>query len=677
MGNNKMRILMFLTLFLILYSNNYSQSPNGFDCGFVDSSGALSSSIFGNSFNGVTKPIRTDLSGDTTSPSSAVFPVIIVFVQYKNDIDDWQWPTNQVPIYLDSLIAQTKSYNSNWWDAYNEQTEPISDYWLELSRGIFHVTGKTFSVILDKFDYEYTSDHEINLEVWRKINEEISDWSEFDKWRDTLINNETKFYYEPDGYVDMIYKIHKNYSGPLWDKRGYAHLTSSQFDFSEVLVDTTRNIKIGYGYRGKGSGVTVSFTARKFINFNVLQHEHGHCLYANGHIAYGKVAFGAGSEGFFSPYEMILLKYQNADTVIFSSQVQYSLKDYSSRDNSNGEILRVPIQGNECFLLASRGHVSKWDRVMLGDTTQIIGPFEYNENYGKGLYIYHVNSYGIVYPNGSIILPQDLECADGLWYWSNRGQTQRYAWDAGYCFNASSWTYYLRDSVSYSNDGGLNYSPADGISHAFQIWAGVGSINSDACQVGTNRLFTNSEQIYPNEEVLGDRYDAWNVGYNEIFSPYSSPNTNTWANGNSGIFIWYQSFNSSTKEAIIKIYKGAVGEQLSLDSVLHLTPPSRPMGIKVDYYPESENYMRPIITWNHNQEPDMLRTDSSKRYRIWRATQSTMSYVPTYYILLKTLDINAGTDPEFIDTSIVALGSAWPGMGEQMEYPVRYTVQAV
>ena len=177
--------------------------------------------------------------------------------------------------------------------------------------------------------------------------------------------------------------------------------------------------------------------------------------------------------------------------------------------------------------------------------------------------------------------------------------------------------------------------------------------------------------------LFGDRYDGWNVGYNEVFSPYSSPNTNTWANVNSGIFIWYQSFNSSTKEAIIKIYKGAVGEQLSLDSVLHLTPPSRPMGIKVDYYPESENYMRPIITWNHNQEPDMLRTDSSKRYRIWRATQSTMSYVPTYYILLKTLDINAGTDPEFIDTSVVALGSAWPGMGEQMEYPVRYTVQAV
>ena len=29
------------------------------------------------------------------------------------------------------------------------------------------------------------------------------------------------------------------------------------------------------------------------------------------------------------------------------------------------------------------------------------------------------------------------------------------------------------------------------------------------------------------------------------------------------------------------------------------------------------------------------------------------------------------------DTSIIALGSGWPGMGEQIQYPVRYKVQAI
>lgn len=121
-----------LTFFLLLNcSISISQSQFGFECGFIDSSGLGNSLSFSN-FNGLTKPVRTDLSGDTLSPSDAVFPVIIVFVQFKDDNNDWQWPTNQAPIYLDSLIAETKSYNSNWWDAYDEDKEPISDYWLEL-----------------------------------------------------------------------------------------------------------------------------------------------------------------------------------------------------------------------------------------------------------------------------------------------------------------------------------------------------------------------------------------------------------------------------------------------------------------------------------------------------------------------------------------------------------------
>jgi len=672
---------LIIIIFLTISSVVYSQSQYGFDCGFTDSSGALNSSIFGSSFTGLNKPIRTDLSGDSSSPSNSVFPIIIVFVQFKNDNNDWQWPTNSAPIYLDSLISQTKSYNSNWWDAYNEQTEPLSDYWLELSRGKFHVTGKAFSVVLDKFDYQYTTDHELNLEVWRKINDSIPDWRVYDKWRDTTINNQKKFYYEPDGYVDMIYKIHKRYGGPLATYRGYAHLTASQYDYDSILVDTTNQIKVGYGFRGKGSGLTLSWTARKHLILSVLPHEHGHYLYANGHITYGKVSYGPGADGYFSPYEMILLNYQSADTVNFNSQVQYSLKDYSSRDNSNGEILRVPIQGNnECFLIASRGRISKWDKPMLGDSSQIIGSYEYNGNYGKGLYIYHVNDLGIIYPNGYNIQPQDEECADGIWYWSNRGQTQRYAWDAGYCYNASSWTYYLRDSVSYNNDEGWNYSPADGRSHAFPIWAGIGKINSDACLMGTDRMHSNTAHIYPNEEVLGDRYDAWNVGYNEVFSPYSSPSTKAWDNSNSGIFIWHYSNSGSGPSglAYLKIYKAGVGEPISLDSALHLTPPSRPMGLKVeDFHPSGTYSCYPKLTWNHNMEPDMVRTGNLKKYKVYAAADSLMTLIPYNYVLTATLEIHSDSIPAYVDYNVHIFGCPYSQGTQGEKYPVRYYVKSV
>ncbi|HMS34855.1 MAG TPA: T9SS type A sorting domain-containing protein [Ignavibacteria bacterium] len=330
---------------------------------------------------------------------------------------------------------------------------------------------------------------------------------------------------------------------------------------------------------------------------------------------------------------------------------------------------------------------------MLGDSSQIIGQSQYDGNYGKGIYIYHVNDLGITYPNGINIQPQDEECSDGLWYWSNKGNAQRYAWDAGYCYNASTWAYYLRDSVSYSNDEGWSYSPADGRSHYFPIWAGVGEINSDACQMGTDRLFTNSTEIYPNEEVLGDRYDAWNVGYNEIFSPYSSPSTKNWDNGNSGIFIYHYSYSGSGPSgmAYFKIYKTGVGEPISLDSALHLTPPSRPMGLKVlpcDSLPESGGYKKIKIRWLQNQEPDMKRVvsgDTVKRYKIYRSTSADLSspppdalaYSENQYEYVSTRDFPVSASPEFTDT-INSICTVPPVYGDPWyAYAVRYRVQAV
>ena len=374
---------------------------------------------------------------------------------------------------------------------------------------------------------------------------------------------------------------------------------------------------------------------------------------------------------------MILLNYQNADTVIFATQNNYYLADYSARSSTNGEILRVPIQGEECFLITNRSNASKWDKIMLGDSIQTIGPYDYTGDYGKGIYINHIKSTGIFFPNGNNFHVQDLECADGVWHWSYKGQKQRYAWDAGYCFDGGLWNYYLRDSVSYDNDGGWNLNSADARSYSYTIWAGIGK--NDGCPMGTDRVFTNSEEIYANEEVLGDRYDAWNVGYNEIFSPYSSPNTKTMSNSSSGIYIWLYSNSGSgpTSSAAFKIYKAGEGGYTD-SSILQITPPSRPMGLVVEYHLETENIMRPLLTWNHNMEPDMLNTSNNKKkYKIWRATSTGMSVVPTDYTLLNTVEINSGTAPSYIDTTIYAVGSGWPGIGNTAEYPVRYKIQAV
>jgi hypothetical protein len=106
-------------------------------------------------FGGYLKPERTDFSG---VPSDTYFPVLIIFVQFANDPgpDAGYWPKGSLPDYLNTVIAGSKKtpQNGDWWDTYSESTEMLSDFWLEQSRGHFHVIGKAYSLILEH-EYQY------------------------------------------------------------------------------------------------------------------------------------------------------------------------------------------------------------------------------------------------------------------------------------------------------------------------------------------------------------------------------------------------------------------------------------------------------------------------------------------------------------------------------------------
>ena len=456
-------------------------------------------------------------------------------------------------------------------------------------------------------------------------------------------------------------------------------------------MDDDDTIWIDHRHTEKGSGLTVSFNGTRGDYIGSLKHELAHFTIATGgHHTYSAVNFGLGRDS-YSPYDMILSGYMQPKIFNFNTQIDFTLGDFSSRNNDTiGNILKVPISGEEYFLISSRRKVSRWDRVISGDTILKLGTFSDNTEYGKGVYIYHIKN-GIFHPGGDIS-PQDMECADGYWQWSDSPSGHHYQTVPTTCYQSPpGWPYFNKLNPLYTNDESIIENPisvGDGQSFyhsycyndttcgAWVKWWGFGEKEANSCLVGKDRRITNKNEIYSSLEAFGDRWDAWNVGYNEVFSPYSSPSTKSWNNSETGIFIWHYSQNGN--DAKFEIYKASeYGGTTSLAAILEATPPSRPMGIVVDYHLEGENIMRPIITWNHNKEPDMLRTDLKKRYKIWRATQTNMNYVPTSYTLLKTLDIDSGTAPSYIDTSIIGWGSAWPGMGEQTEYPVRYSVQAI
>jgi hypothetical protein len=244
-----------------------------------------------------------------------------------------------------------------------------------------------------------------------------------------------------------------------------------------------------------------------------------------------------------------------------------------------------PPDYNEVFLIANRTKLSTYDRIMWGDTAHGDPYRAINFEYGKGVYIYHTPTGFNFYP--TII---DQECADGLYDWIFSGYKHP-DWS-----NEQQVEHYTRSKVKYSNDKSMgSMECADGKS--IYNFFGVGKLHDCIGCDGTDRIFTTNTDTWTSREFQGDRWDAWRVGYNELFSPYSSPSTITWDETNSGIFIWYYADDPVTKKAKFKIFKAGFNGETE-ESILAQTPPSEPGNYK-EFYQIASGYRYPKIYWLH------------------------------------------------------------------------------
>lgn len=707
---------------MVLFLNRANaQHMPWIDCEMPVNNSPVSSLI-----GGLNKPEKTHTYSGTSG--SSVFPILIVFVEYQNDPyyqNDPIWPADSTgPVYMDNLLAYYRNnrYGSEWWNAYSEQTAAISDYYMETSNGNLHVTGKAVHVIMDHDDNYYLNPFnglkQFNSDLYAKLEANTSiDWNYFDKWS----YNAGTFQYSQDSIIDMIYVVHRTWRN-LYSPNGYltpgsiAQLYESQQGVTHVL---SNGKKINAGFYNLGSGCTFttgrdgSTPRSPFSMYNFVRtqaHELGHYLFGSGHGNYGVMAGGDGVGLFaagdyrFNPWESEKLGYIQPTEVDFNTN-DYTLDDFSSRnDGAPNKLLKVGVYGkwwglNEYFLLAYRTGISKWDRPMAGDTTKGDVFRQINPEYGDGLYIY---SYLDI--NNNMYYPPiiDMECADGLFNWEQSGTFVPDWVDPN---NPSQvLKAYKKTSVSYVEDrrniGGVEGKDGRSVStlvdtmagyYVADKWGGEGKNNTTLYGDGTDRIYTNDTSQWTSREWLGDRWDAWRVGYNEVFSPYSSPNTDYFANNTnqkSGIFIW---LHGETEEgtADLKIYKDEnySGGTMSEARILDLTPPSRPMGLKEAECQFLNGINRPVITWNHNMEPDMIRQNPFteqfyKVYKIYRTVSDNLTIVPdeSSYTEIATVSIDASTTPEFVDTSIVSgcvlpKGACPPHCW--ILYPVRYRVQAV
>lgn len=704
-----MKTIILLMLFTALNLNIFSQdnNPKGFECNLGYSS---SVSWDPNYIGGQWKPESIERY---TTVQNATFPVLVVFVQYKNDPgpDVSHWHPNQAPGFINDVISLTKKTSVNWWDAYNGNTETLSDYWMEVSRGTFHVTGQAVSVVLpytvDEYKSMYGTDgfsHAIDdmFNYLASLQGSVIHWPDYDKWSKNTLG-EWK-YNIPDGYADMLYICWRSQPDGIGMTHGQTpHPSCYHGDEhtvynsggQQVIVknggwpsEEHSTFMISPGHGGSGASYFMYAPLNEWAVISFSGHEHGHYLYAvrnfswlGGHQLYSKVNNYNGMEEYLSPYELIRMGYHTTQKVNYAFNSNYTVNDWTSRDqNPYSQILEVPIGNenrNEFFLIANRQRESHYDRIMWGDKAKDDPYNPAADGMAKGIYIYH--AYPGYFGSGyQWQVPIDQECADGLYDWVQDGY-QNPDWSS-----TQQIEYFKKVNVNYtSNDfGGTPFTGAngrDGKSLAvfsplygtdMYNWFGLGKkeVPPGGGTLGWDRIETNliadqpmwysnpaPYEVWTNREWKGDRWDGWSVGYNEVFSPYSSPSTRDWDNNNTGIFIYLESQNGT--QANLKIYK--TGEVFNEDQILQLTPPSKPMNLKVEhcYNPSGTSYLYNKISWNHNLEPDMRREISPgvyvKRYNIFKVTSPNVTVLPNEnsYSLIATVDANENFIPSYVDLS--------------------------
>ncbi len=399
------KLITLLLIFAVSATKVFTQShnPYGFQCSEVTGP-PLTQPLIGGQF----KPESID---KYTSVSTAVFPVLVVFVQFKNDqgLDAPWWHSGEAPDFLGTTIATRKNtnYGSSWWDAYSQENATLSDFWMEVSRGDFHVTGQAVSVVLThEYTYYQSSNGghgigQINDDIYAALQQNPNiDWPFYDKWK-----YDGTFIYQPDNYVDMMYIVYRSFNPDVgMPAGGIACLFPSYSQGENYLIYNQGGQQIyikglNIALSSEGSGLIMSpgyggdFGQPNFVRYQPMtklgtisfsEHEHGHYLFGSGHMKYGKM-MGAGADygldEFLSPYESLLMGYMTSKPAHFDEPL-HTLDDYSSRNSSaEGEVLEVPINGsNEFFLIANRMKVSYYDKIMWGDTAH---DNPYSNYYGK------------------------------------------------------------------------------------------------------------------------------------------------------------------------------------------------------------------------------------------------------------------------------------------------------
>lgn len=520
-------------------------------------------------------------------PSIGKINALFIFAQFPDDNYDTlnsQWPKGREPINMRKWVDEKWSKNPTQGS--------MTHYFNEMSFNKLKFTGKTVSAISPHTRKWYLLNRKtrgfIQQEIIKEVNKKI-DFAQFDNWsllaRHKNIN-------KPDGIVDMIFMVWRNISDDY--PSDSIKIIKNLLDFNndegdlgghQFTVDNGKRIvKTWWGMLGNqpgGSGVTV----RDFLSTNALRtciHEFAHYLIGDNsyHSGYGfwamLDAFGKRTQ-VANSFERSTLGWINIKSINNSTEKTYKnikLGDYVTTGNA----LRINIDSlkSEYFYIENHQNLSYWEK------NHIFGKVE------KGIYV----------------IRQDNYYANSMHLISAHG---RYDWEVNQLIQ-SPWgneKLPVFEQIKADRKNGyddLEYIPWD--------WK---NIHQKPAPI---HFIENSKDHLPVKDVKyqGDSTDAFRIGYNEVFSPWSNPDSRDKNRDSTGIGF---KLNGDTNG----VY--------SLDVYIHTAyqaPPSKPINLDAQLKNNSV-----LISWTENIEPDM----KGGYYKIYRSEDE--NGMPAVFKLIKKI----------------------------------------
>ncbi len=553
--------------------------------------------------------------------------VLVVFCNFPADsggnfdipgtiyMQHWPGASSQVkPSWADSIICPT---TTNVWN------RSLTGLFRDASRGKFWLIGDVYpDLYIFEHGVNYYRDNGGTLgvavkELLEHVDESVN-FADYDRLDPSDFDDDNNRR-EPDGKVDFIFINFRFNNAHTIEGGGYSGLaklggSSSTFGGSTTSI-TLDGKQILAGHPGSGA-IYEMWTP---WHIAVPAHEFGE------HYGYGvNHSTGLGSHNIqagalASAYDREWLNWNTGIQYTPTSNTSITLRDFIT----TGDYIKiVRNSGADTLYIENRRRISYYASEQYKNWKWLASEPFYPHHPDSGLLIYH--NYGL--------RTFATESANGRWNWQMCSSNQfKCDWSSN-TFNI----WYQQDLNRY---GGLS---------TFDLYKK--KIKDENCNTITGVDTVNYRG------AGGDSNTCFDVGYNEVFSPWSNPP------------VYMASSNDSlTIEIAGRDENGDMIVNVYFTNILNAEPSkTQELVVTEDFIGSTETVFHPRLDWEHNLEPDF------DHYKILRGGIVYPGVDPTYSQIATT------SNNYFIDNS-VTLYTAQSGSGAcTYEYQaVSYRIVAV